>query len=138
VKFIILADKGSPCCSLGGDMITQIPSVAHSALPGVEVFPISGHVEKGVAQQVLVKVEDGGSIPLHTHTVMAKMVVTSGEARILSGDKSIDGTIVRQGSVVTFDPIIPHGFADCRGFTFLSDNGGIVGHGEDWDMEMFH
>lgn len=115
-------------------MISRLATVTHPSLPGIQLFPMGARPIRGEPQTILVKMDSGSQIPLHTHTVSARMVIVAGSATVRSSDSSIDGTRVDAGSVVDFHANIAHGFdADDEGMTFVSENGGILGEG-DWDI----
>jgi quercetin dioxygenase-like cupin family protein len=107
------------------------------ALPGVAICRLSDHVRVGSPQRVLVRVEPQGQIPLHTHSVDAKMTILAGDGWIVSRDAT-DGRAVSPGVCVFYERDAPHGFrAGDAGLTFMSENGGIVDDDpESWDMEF--
>lgn len=90
------------------------------------------HEESGLSI-LLVEVEPGGEIPLHTHTCAASMVVVSGSALTLGKN----GRIVKKGDVVTKAALESHGFTNVNEqFSFISiaDLDGIL-LSDGWDME---
>lgn len=114
---------------------TAVP-VQHERLSGVTIFPIAGGLEAGKPQRVLVRVAPDHEIPLHTHVVDAKMFVVAGTGRLLSPDE-LDGRPVGVGELILFEKDAPHGFrAGPDGLSFLSENGGIVDGGGNWDIQF--
>ena len=108
----------------------------YAALPGVTIFAMDGAPKRGEPQRVLVSIEAGKDIPLHTHAVDAEMFIVSGTGVVLSRDSS-NGRVVQMGDVVLFERDAPHGFrAGPEGLTFVSANGGIVDADDDWDISF--
>jgi quercetin dioxygenase-like cupin family protein len=99
---------------------------------------MTGGVNRGSPQSVLVKVEAGGKIPLHVHKVDAEMYIVGGSAIVLSDDET-NGTLVNPGARVMFKKNESHGFeAGPEGLVFVSFNGGIVDFQDtNWDIS-FH
>lgn len=115
--------------------ISRTTPITHPKLPGVTVYPVSGSPKIGHQQQVLVIVEPGVQIPLHTHEVDAEMFIISGSAKVLSKDGT-NGMEVTTGSKVFFVKEKHHGFeAGPNGFSFISTNGGIVDQAG-WDIQF--
>lgn len=115
-------------------MISRLAPITHPSLPGIHLFPMGARPVRGEPQMILVQMDGGSQIPLHTHTVSARMMIVAGSAIVRSSDLNIDGIKVDAGSVVDFHASIAHGFdADDEGMTFISENGGILGEG-DWDI----
>lgn len=116
--------------------ISRGEGLKHPGLPGVTVYPFSDAVGRGTPQEVLVEMTPNVTIPLHSHTVDAKMMIVNGEARVLSSDPELDGQIVRPGDIVFFERDVAHGFAAFdRGMAFVSRNGGIVATDHNvWDI----
>lgn len=115
-------------------MITEQSSIVHPRLAGVTVFPMGGPVHRGQAQRVLVQVEPGAEIPPHSHMVDATMIPVAGSATVLSDDED-NGRIVHPGNCVFFHAGGQHGFrAGPDGFSFVSENGGIVDSDGHWDI----
>lgn len=120
-------------------MISRGECLRHPGLPGVTIYPVSGPLTAGTPQEVLVEMAPSAVIPLHSHTVDARMIVVSGKARVLSSDTTIDGHLVGPGDVVFFERDVDHGFvAMSAGMAFVSHNGGIVAIDHaNWDI-AFH
>jgi quercetin dioxygenase-like cupin family protein len=122
------------------DMSTIVHSkpISHGSLLGVTVYPFSARLERSVPQDVLVAVEPGATIPLHSHSVDASMLIVDGEGLVLSSDPALHGQVVRRGDLVYFERNVDHGFkAADVGLTFLSRNGGIVTRDEaGWDISF--
>ncbi len=118
--------------------ISRMPEFRNPALPGVVVFGMTERIVAGEKQQVLVRLEPGATIPLHTHSVDATMTITAGRAIVLSSQAELQGRVVTVGDVVRFVADIPHGFqADETGLAFVSSNGGIVDEDSNsWDMQF--
>jgi quercetin dioxygenase-like cupin family protein len=118
--------------------IEHLSSFQHDGLPGVRVFPVTASLAAGHPQEVLVEVDGDGTIPLHTHSVDAKMVIVAGSGCVLSAQSQLNGVPVRRGDVVRFEKDIAHGFeAGPDGLVFLSVNGGIVdSRSENWDIRF--
>lgn len=116
--------------------ISRGEGLNHPRLPGVTVYPFSDALSRGTPQEVLVEITANVSIPLHSHTVDARMMIVNGEARVLSSDPNLHGQIVRPGDVVFFERDVDHGFAALdHGMAFVSRNGGIVAPDHDaWDI----
>ncbi len=116
--------------------IQPVEPLIHSQLPGVQVFPLSGKMEEGQDQQVLVVMEPNAEIPLHCHDYQASMFVVAGDADVLS-DQGIVGKAMR-GTKVFFEALKNHGFrAGREGMSFVSSNGGIVDFNEGkWNMRF--
>ena len=115
-----------------------IPSkeIEHSELKGTTVREMWGGPIVGKPQDVLVTCEPHTEIPLHTHTVRARMYGVSGTATVLSADTSINGKKVGPGDEIFFEASIPHGFkAGPEGYIFVSKNEGIVGN-QGWDINF--
>lgn len=118
--------------------VTAILPLSHSGLPGVQVFPMTGRPEAGIAQRVLVRVDPHASIPLHTHGVDATMHIVEGGGELLSDD-ALNGRAVTVGDCVFFERNGAHGFrAGDQGLIFVSENGGIVDadRSEEWDIRF--
>ena len=115
--------------------VTKLQSLTHPSLPNVRIFPISGTLKAGAEQAVLVEVEPRGSIPLHSHTVDAEMVIVGGSGWVCSTDAT-NGRHVSPGYRVFYEKDKPHGFrAGNDGLSFVSINGGIVDEVPDkWDF----
>ena len=115
--------------------ISRAEAISNPDLTGVTIFPMSGPARRGEPQDVLVCVEPGATIPLHTHEVDARMLVVAGSAEILSDNPSSNGTMVGVGTSIFWEAFGPHGFlAGPKGLTFLSHNGGIVDENGNWDI----
>jgi len=117
--------------------VSQQEALVHPALPGVRTFPVIGEAVAGMKQAVLVEVEPKGSIPLHSHTVDAEMIIVGGDGWVCSTDAT-NGRHVRPGMRVFYEKDNPHGFrAGTSGLSFVSINGGIVvADPNDWDFEL--
>lgn len=116
-------------------MITKLKTTIHHALSGITVIPFTNAPARGTPQSVLVQMKPNTEIPLHTHTVDAKMYCVAGSATVLSSDSKDNGRKVQPGHLVEFNSNIAHGFlAGPQGFAFVSDNGGIVDVSGKWDM----
>jgi quercetin dioxygenase-like cupin family protein len=102
----------------------------------VRIFPVSGPPKAGAEQTVLVEVEPRGSIPLHSHTVDAEMIIVAGNGWVCATDAT-NGRHVSPGYRVFYEADKPHGFrAGDDGLSFISVNGGIVDELADrWDFE---
>ena len=118
--------------------IEHLQSYQHDALPDVRVFPLSLPFSSSEPQEVLVEVGHGAQIPLHTHSVDARMVIVGGSGRVLSSQSELNGLPVGRGDVVFFEREVAHGFeAGPEGLVFLSQNGGIVDtHAKNWDIRL--
>jgi quercetin dioxygenase-like cupin family protein len=118
--------------------ISRLESITNVALPGVTIFPLGEQAVAGVPQEVLVCSSPGVTIPPHTHSVDARMIIVSGGAEVLSDDAGLAGRHVAAGDVVFFERNVAHGFrAFDSGLAFISRNGGIVDtHDAHWDMEF--
>jgi len=116
--------------------VSTISSVVNPSLPGVRIIPVSGPLKAGAPQTVLVEVEPDGSVPLHSHTVDAEMIIVAGSGWVCSTDLT-NGRYVSPGYLVFFEADKPHGFlAGSEGLSFISVNGGIVDEDTDhWDFE---
>jgi quercetin dioxygenase-like cupin family protein len=116
--------------------VSTLRSVTHPSLPGVRIFPVTDQLEAGSAQSVLVEVTPRGSIPLHSHSVDAEMIIVGGSGWVCSNDAT-DGRHVKPGYRVFYEADKPHGFiAGPEGLSFISINGGIVDeHPERWDYQ---
>src|SRR3989344_8368301 len=114
--------------------VSKLEVLTSPSLPGVRIFAISGAPKAGVAQSVLVEVEPDGSIPLHSHTVDAEMIIVGGSGWVCSTDAT-NGRHVSPGFRVFYEKDKPHGFrAGNDGLSFVSINGGIVDEVPDkWD-----
>jgi quercetin dioxygenase-like cupin family protein len=108
----------------------------HEKLPNVTVYSWGEAPQVGVEQEVLVEIASGAAIPLHRHSVDARMTIVAGEGVVLSEDRSLQGRKVKKGDVVFFEADIAHGFeASTSGLTFVSKNGGIVDiNAIQWDI----
>lgn len=116
---------------------TKMDALRHPDLDGVEVYPLGKDPHRGESQEVLVIVEPGRTIPLHSHEVDARMFVVAGDAELLSDDPQLNGQQVRTGTCVFFEKLMNHGFrAGKQGLRFLSRNGGIVDSSGAWDLKM--
>jgi len=116
--------------------VSKLNPITNPSLPGVRIFPMSGAPKKGVAQSVLVEVEPRGSVPLHSHTVDAEMIIVAGNGWVCSTDAT-NGRHVSPGYRVFYEKDKPHGFrAGDAGLSFISINGGIVDENGHWDLEM--
>ena len=115
--------------------VSQLKVLTSPSLPGVRIFAISGAPKAGVAQSVLVEVEPDGSIPLHSHTVDAEMIIVGGSGWVCSTDAT-NGRHVSPGFRVFYEKERPHGFrAGKEGLSFISNNGGIVDEDpKKWDF----
>ena len=84
-----------------------------------------------------VSILPGGSVPLHSHSCAATMIVVAGEARKLTKDGR-KGRLVRTGAVIIKQANQPHGFAGVgpNGFKFisLSEGKGIVRDHNELDL----
>ena len=124
------------------DGLANMSTILHSEplsygkLPGVTIYPFSPRLERNVPQDVLVELRPNSTIPLHSHSVDASMLIVDGEGVVLSSDPGLDGQVVRRGDLVFFERNVDHGFkASVGGLTFLSRNGGIVTRNEEgWDI----
>ena len=106
----------------GVRMIYSLPIVRQESLPGVKLQYLS---DDTLHEKVFVTLEPNGKIPLHTHSVDARMYIVAGGAKVLSTDK-YNGRHVGPGECVLFRKDLPHGFeAGPEGLIFLSCNGGI-------------
>lgn len=116
--------------------VNQLQHVAHPNLPGVQIFPLSGGFEVGKEQSVLVRIEPGGQIPLHSHSVDAEMFIVAGSGWVCSVDAT-NGRHVSPGFRVFYEKDKPHGFrAGKEGLSFISNNGGIVDEEPaKWDLQ---
>jgi quercetin dioxygenase-like cupin family protein len=116
--------------------ITPSSPVTNPSLPGVRIFPLTGALKAGSPQTVLVEVEPRGSIPMHSHTVDATMMIVAGDGWVRSTD-STDGHPVGPGYRVFYEAQRPHGFfAGEHGLSFISINGGIVDDDPHrWDLK---
>ena len=117
--------------------ICPLAWMSHPKLPGVEICNLGEALRAGLPQRVLVRLEPRAEIPLHTHTVDAKMLIVAGDGFVLSRDAT-NGRAVTQGDGVFFERNAPHGFrAGDAGLTFITDNGGIVDErSDDWDISL--
>jgi len=116
--------------------ITQLDGRKHESLPGIAFIPLSDLLRAGDDQRVLVRMAPHAIIPLHTHSVAARMTIVAGSAHVLSTDAT-NGAEVETGQIVFFEEDAPHGFlAGRQGMTFLSENGGILDDRGDnqWDI----
>lgn len=115
----------------------QTKFLHHAALPGVHVLPLGGKPERGSPQKILVIVEPGAEIPLHSHEGDANMHILAGAGNVLSDDET-NGAPVQPGDCVFFARLRAHGFkAAAQGLAFLSENEGIVdADPRKWDLEM--
>jgi len=119
--------------------VSTLSSVRHPSLPAVTIFPVSGPLQAGSPQTVLVQVDPLGLVPLHSHTVDAEMYIVAGKGWVCSTDAT-DGRAVAPGCRVFFEADQLHGFrAGQEGLSFISVNGGIVDeHADHWDYEAAH
>ena len=117
--------------------ICSLEWTSHPKLPGVGICSLGEALRAGLPQRVLVKVDPRAEIPLHTHTVDAKMLIVAGDGFVLSRDVT-NGRAIAQGDCVFFERNAPHGFrAGGAGLTFITENGGIVDdHAENWDINF--
>lgn len=117
--------------------INNSTQLRNDKFSGVTIYTLSARPKAGVPQEVLVEVAPNQSIPLHTHSVDARMIIVAGAGTVLSHDAS-NGQPVKVGDVVFFEADAPHGFAASEtGLAFLSQNGGIVDTVTDaWDVKF--
>jgi quercetin dioxygenase-like cupin family protein len=118
--------------------ITHMKPFSHEGLPDVTAYALTANLQAGKAQDLLVQVNPGGQVPLHSHSVDATMFIVDGEAIVISDDESLNGQTVHRGDVVDFERNIRHGFkASPLGLLFVSRNGGIIDEGSNaWDIQF--
>lgn len=132
-EVVLIADEG--VSSMAG--IGKMRRFEHRELDGTVVYGTSTRVTRGANQEVVVVCEPRATIPLHTHSVDAEMLVVAGSGEVLSGDEELNGQPVSCGDIVFFEKEIPHGFkAGREGLVFISRNGGIVDDSRAWDIDF--
>lgn len=126
------------------NIVSDMQSFSHPALPDVTIYAWED-VRNGQPQEILVDVAPGGTVPMHTHTVDAKMIIVAGEADVLFDPRELDANgqvlnreTVHQGDIVYFHAGMQHGFrASSQGLKFISVNGGIIDKEPNtWDISV--
>ena len=126
------------------NVISDMQRFSHPTIPDITVYAWED-IRSGKPQDILVDVAPDGVVPLHAHTVDAKMIIVSGEASVLFDQDQLhdrgqvlNRETVHQGDIVHFHAGMRHGFrASSQGLTFLSINGGIVDQDPDaWDLSV--
>ena len=115
-------------------MIHALAQKVVPALPGISIWPLPKG--SGDMEHTIVGIPPNGKIPLHTHTVDARMHIVHGSAQVLS-DNEDNGRTVVPGDCVFFEKERAHGFqAGPKGMAFLSCNGGILQGDGSVDLQL--